>query len=102
GGFTGDLLLAAAIGGAASAGKLAFDSLVQRDAPDATQGRSFARYEALFQLAWVVGALMPVVTAVPRRLGYALLMAAAAGSLVAYLLGLRRAGRTTEEPAEAA
>ncbi|MDP8974933.1 MAG: hypothetical protein M3N28_00895 [Actinomycetota bacterium] len=101
GGFVGDLLLAAAIGGAASAGKLAFDSLVQRDAPDATQGRSFARYEALFQLAWVVGALLPVVTAVPRRLGYALLIAAAAGSLVAYLLGLRRAGRASEEPVEA-
>lgn len=101
GGFVGDLLLAAAIGGAASAGKLAFDSLVQRDAPDATQGRSFARYEALFQLAWVVGALLPVVTAVPRRLGYALLIAAAAGSLVIYLLGLRRAGRASEEPVEA-
>jgi MFS family permease len=101
-GFLGDLLLAAAIGAAASAGKLAFDSLVQRDAPDATQGRSFARYEALFQLAWVVGALVPVVTAVPRRLGHALLMAAAAGSLVAYLLGLRRAGREAEEPAEVA
>ncbi len=101
GGFVGDLVLAAAIGGAASAGKLAFDSLVQRDAPDATQGRSFARYEALFQLAWVVGALVPVVTAVPRRLGYALLIVAAAASIVAYLLGLRRAHRGSEEQAGA-
>jgi hypothetical protein len=100
GGFVGDLVLAAAIGGAASAGKLAFDSLVQRDAPDATQGRSFARYEALFQLAWVVGALVPVVTAVPRRLGYGLLVVAAAASMVIYLLGLRRARRGSEEPAE--
>lgn len=97
GGFVGDLLLASAIGVAASAGKLAFDSLVQRDAPDATQGRSFARYEALFQLAWVVGALVPVVTAVPRRLGYGLLMLAAAASLVAYLVGLRRVRRPSEE-----
>jgi Major Facilitator Superfamily len=101
GGFMGDLVLAAAIGMAASTGKLAFDSLVQRDAPDATQGRSFARYEALFQLAWVVGALVPVVTAVPRQLGYALLMTAAAVSLVAYLVGLRRARRASRALAEA-
>ncbi|MDQ3679852.1 MAG: hypothetical protein M3378_04770 [Actinomycetota bacterium] len=100
-GFIGDLLLAAAIGVAASAGKLAFDSLVQRDAPDATQGRSFARYEAIFQLTWVVGALVPVVTAVPRRLGYALLIVAAAVSMVTYLVGLRRARRASEQPAGA-
>ncbi|MDQ3570757.1 MAG: hypothetical protein M3396_09105 [Actinomycetota bacterium] len=100
-GFVGDLLLAAAIGVAASAGKLAFDSLVQRDAPDATQGRSFARYEAIFQLVWVVGALVPVVTAVPRRLGYGLLIVAAAVSLVIYVVGLRRARRTYEQPAGA-
>jgi len=99
GGLVGDLMLAAAIGAAASAGKLAFDSLVQRDAPDATQGRSFARYEALFQLAWVVGALVPVVTAVPRRFGYALLIAAATASMVAYVLGRRRTRRESEEPA---
>ena len=93
GGFLGDLLLAAAMGAAASAGKLAFDSLVQRDAPDATQGRSFARYEALFQLAWVVGGLVPVVAAVPRLLGYALLIGAAAAAMVTYLSGLRRTQR---------
>ena len=102
GGFLADLMLAAAIGISASTGKLAFDSLVQRDAPDATQGRSFARYEALFQLAWVVGALLPVVVSVPRRLGYALLMAAASGALATYLLGLRRARRRDQaRPVEA-
>ena len=105
GGLVGDLVLAAAVGVAASSAKLAFDSLVQRDAPDATQGRSFARYEALFQLAWVVGALFPVVAAVPRRLGYALLLAAAAVAVVTYLLGLRRArqahGAVGREPKEA-
>jgi hypothetical protein len=101
GGFLGDLLLAAAIGAAASAGKLAFDSLVQRDAPDATQGRSFARYEALFQLAWVVGGLIPVVAAVPRPLGYALLIVAAFVSMVAYLVGLRRVRREARQAEEA-
>ena len=95
GGFRADLVLAAAIGVAAGTAKLAFDSLVQRDAPDATQGRSFARYEALFQLAWVVGALVPVAAAVPRRLGYALLVTSAGVVLVTYLVGLRRARRAS-------
>ena len=36
-------VLALAVGIAGSAGKLAFDSIVQRDAPDANRGRSFAR-----------------------------------------------------------
>ena len=42
-------------GVAAAAGKLAFDSIVQRDAPDAIRGRTFARFETRFQLVWVVG-----------------------------------------------
>ena len=37
--------------------KLSFDAIVQRDAPDANQGRSFAKFETRFQLAWVSAAL---------------------------------------------
>jgi len=61
GGLTGAALLAASVGIAASAGKQAFDSIVQRDAPDANRGRSFARFETRFQLFWVAGAIIPVV-----------------------------------------
>ena len=102
GGLVGDLVLAAAVGVAASSAKLAFDSLVQRDAPDATQGRSFARFEALFQLAWVVGALIPVAVAFPRRLGYAVLLISAAVAVVTYLVGLRRARRASASATEPA
>ncbi|MGH9282712.1 MAG: hypothetical protein ACRD0S_07215, partial [Acidimicrobiales bacterium] len=87
------------LGLAAGTGKLAFDSLVQRDAPAAAQGRSFARFEAAFQLAWVVGALIPVVLRVAAQWGYVLLALAAAGSASLYLFGLmthRRRGSTTE------
>jgi MFS family permease len=63
-------VLAGIIGIAASAGKLCFDSIVQRDAPDANQGRSFARFETRFQLVWVVGAFLPVVVPVPLGVGY--------------------------------
>jgi hypothetical protein len=63
-------ILAGIIGIAASAGKLCFDSIVQRDAPDANQGRSFARFETRFQLVWVAGAFLPVVVPVPLGVGY--------------------------------
>jgi hypothetical protein len=66
----GAAVLAAVVGLAASSGKLAFDALVQRDAPHAVQGRSFARFEALFQLAWVGGALLPVVLPIPLAGGF--------------------------------
>jgi MFS-type transporter involved in bile tolerance (Atg22 family) len=58
------LIVAFAVGLGASAGRAGFDSLVQRDAPDDLWGRSFARYEAYFQLAWVIGAFIPVLVAI--------------------------------------
>jgi hypothetical protein len=85
------VLLAAGVGMGASAGKLGFDALVQRDAPDAAQGRWFARFEAAFQLAWVLGALVPVVVTIPLRVGYVALALASAAAAVAYLV--RGAGR---------
>jgi hypothetical protein len=85
------VVLAAAVGLAASAGKLAFDSLVQRDAPGAVRGRQFARFEAGFQLAWVVGALLPVVFNVPVRLGAVMLAVGAAALCASYIAGTRRA-----------
>ena len=48
------------VGAATGGGRLAFDSIVQRDAPELARGRLFARYETRFQLAWVLGALIPV------------------------------------------
>ncbi len=67
GGRISVVVLAAAVALAATAGKLAFDSIVQRDAPDANQGASFARFEARFQLVWVAGAFLPVVLPIPSR-----------------------------------
>ena len=80
-------ILACAVGVAASAAKLCFDAIVQRDAPDANQGRSFARFETRFQLAWVVGAFLPVAIVVPLDAGY---MGIAVVAAVAALLYLTR------------
>lgn len=59
-GRTSQLVLVFTIACAASIGRQAFDSILQRDAPDAAHGRAFARFETLFQLIWVLGALSAV------------------------------------------
>jgi hypothetical protein len=85
-------LVAGAIGLAAGSAKLAFDALVQTDAPELERGRSFARFEAGFQLVWVIGALLPVVIATPLRQGYDVLGIASLTAGAAYVLALRRLG----------
>jgi hypothetical protein len=82
--------VAGAVGVAAGAGKLAFDALVQREVPEDERGRSFARFEAGFQLVWVVGALLPVVVSTPLRQGYDVLGVATALAAVAYVVVGRR------------
>jgi hypothetical protein len=89
GGLAGATVIAFAVGIAASGGKLAFDSLVQRDAPDANRGRSFARFETRFQLIWVVGAFLPVALDLPARLGYLVVAGTAGFATFSYLAGQR-------------
>ena len=94
-------LLAAAVGVAAGAGKLAFDSIVQRDAPDAVRGRTFARFETRFQLAWVAGAALPVAVPIPGNMGMGVLALTAALALSSYLAALRAVHhRHPPEPGE--
>lgn len=89
GGLLAGALLSFAVGAASSAGKQAFDAIVQRDAPDANRGRSFARFETRFQVVWVVGALVPTVIGMPLQLGYLILALAAVFAAASYVLGLR-------------
>ncbi|HEX2118694.1 MAG TPA: MFS transporter [Acidimicrobiales bacterium] len=89
GGLPAFSLLAVAVGLAASAGKLAFDSIVQRDAPDAVRGRTFARFETRFQLAWVAGAALPVAISFPIDVGMGSLALIAALALSSYLAAVR-------------
>ncbi|HEX6419959.1 MAG TPA: MFS transporter [Acidimicrobiales bacterium] len=89
GGIVAAAALALTIGAAAGSGKLAFDAVVQRDAPDANRGRSFARFETRFQLTWVVGAFIPVVASIPMEIGFLVIAGCAAFALFSYLAGLR-------------
>jgi predicted MFS family arabinose efflux permease len=61
GGLGGAALAAIAVAIASAAGRVGFDSLLQRDGPDAVRGRAFARFETQFQVAWVFGALFGLI-----------------------------------------
>jgi MFS family permease len=79
-----------AVGLGAAAGKIGFDSLLQRDGPDAVRGRAFARFETRFQGAWVVGAVLGIIPVVAPA-GLAVLGIVLAFGGVSYLAALRAA-----------
>jgi hypothetical protein len=93
GGLAASMLLAAIVAVVSMAGRLAFDSLVQRDAPDANRGRSFATFELRFQLVWVVGAVIPVLISIPLRAGFLIVAGVAGFALFSYGAGQRAARR---------
>ena len=89
GGRPAAALLGGFVGLAASAGRLCFDAIVQRDAPAADQARSFARFETRFQLAWVLGAILPVAITMPRSVGYVGLAIVTTVAAATYATGRR-------------
>lgn len=97
-------LLAFTVAFSAAVSRLAFDALVQRFGDSREHGTTFARYETRFQLAWVFGAIIPVVTPISRTVG-ALIMAIVAGTAVAIHLGgessLQRIDATVQKGASA-
>ena len=96
GGLGGATALVFTVGFAAGAGKMSFDSIVQRDAPDANQGRSFARFETRFQLVWVAGAIIPTILpfdVLSVRLGYVVISVLAGFAAFTYVAALRAIAR---------
>ena len=77
---------------------MAFDSLVQRDAPDANRGRSFAGFELRFQVVWVLGAVLPVLITLPQRVGFLVIAGVAGFALFSYSAGQAAARRAHHEP----
>ncbi len=103
GGLVGAAAMAATVAIVSTSAKLGFDSLVQRDAPDANRGRSFARFEVRFQLFWVVGAVIPVLIDIPQHVGFVLIAVVSGFALFSYIAGQRaahhaHADRTPEGP----
>jgi hypothetical protein len=82
------------VGLGTAAGKIGFDSLLQRDGPDAVRGRAFARFETRFQAAWVIGAALGIIP-VATSPGLAVLGIVLAFGSLSYLAALR-AARTSK------
>lgn len=80
--------LAAAAGLAWGTAKFAFDGLLQSAVRPEVRGAAFTRAETLFQLAWVIGAILPVTLPIPAELGLALAGVAALGAQTVFVSGL--------------
>ncbi|HUJ64831.1 MAG TPA: MFS transporter [Acidimicrobiales bacterium] len=84
------LILAAVVGLGASVAKTAFDATVQRVAPDADRSRLFARFESIFQLVWVVGALIPTLFSIPLLAGFVVVAITVIGTSAVFVVGMAR------------
>ena len=89
-GLPAGAVLAAAAGFAWGVAKLAFDGLLQRSVSHEDRGRAFVRAETLFQLAWVVGGLIPTAITIPSSGGLAAAGVLALGAQTVYVAGLIR------------
>jgi predicted MFS family arabinose efflux permease len=77
-------------GTAASAARLGFESLVQRDVPAAIRATTITRSETVFQLSWVLGAVIPVALPLPADQGLLAVGSACVLAVAVYLVGLMR------------
>ncbi|MEN9643507.1 MAG: hypothetical protein RL238_176 [Actinomycetota bacterium] len=98
GGLGTAVVLAFVVNFSSSVGRLAFDSIVQRDAPDANQGRAFAQFETRFQLAWVLAGLPPVAFTLPGAAGFLVVGLMGLAGVVLYVQGSGRRRRSAPAP----
>jgi hypothetical protein len=89
GGVGAAIVLAAVVNMSSGIGRMAFDSIVQRDAPDANQGRAFAKFETRFQLSWAIAGVIPVLFTFPGRVAFLLVGLTGVGAVVLYVRSAR-------------
>jgi hypothetical protein len=87
------LAIAALIGLSTTLGRHAFDGILQQRAPMASRGRAGARYETWFSLAFVSGAVIATLTALPVQAAMAVLSAIYIPALVVFVRAFRAARR---------
>jgi MFS family permease len=89
-GLVAATLLGLSAGLCQAIGKLALDSTIQRDVPEAFRTSAFARSETLLQLSWVVGGFIGIALPLIPRVGLSVLAALMIGWVVFVALGRRR------------
>jgi hypothetical protein len=88
-GVAAGVMLAVVVNFSAAVGRLAFESIVQRDAPQANRGRAFAKFETRFQLAWAMAGLIPVIIEIPGWAGFLVVGLVCAAATLNYVAGTR-------------
>ncbi|QMU79989.1 MFS transporter [Streptacidiphilus sp. PB12-B1b] len=86
-------LLAGVAGVTQSLGKVALDSLIQRDVPERVRTSAFARSETLMQLTWVIGGGIGIVLPLVGQIGAGVAAGILALSLLLTTRGLIRLPR---------
>ena len=92
------IILGFTVGVCSSVAKLAFDALVQRAAPSAARSRLFAHYEGLFQLSWVMAALLPTLVAMSLLAGFLVVAGVTLVSATVFAWGVSRVRRGSLPP----
>ena len=91
GGITAGIILIAVTNGMGAFGKLAFESYVQRKAPDANRARAFVKFETRNQLAWVGFGLVAVIFNLAGDIGFgAVGIVGVAGAIYSYTSLIRK------------
>jgi hypothetical protein len=85
-GLTTGAIVAAAAGVAWGTAKFAFDGMLQHHTEPDLRGLAFTRSETLFQMAWVLGAIVPVTIALGATAG--LVMAGVAALVAQSIVGI--------------
>jgi hypothetical protein len=102
GGVGAAIVLAGVVNMASGIGRMAFDSIVQRDAPDANQGRAFAKFETRFQLSWAVAGVIPVLVTFPGRVAFLVVGLVGGVAVFLYVQSSRSAANRRSPVASAA
>lgn len=90
------LLLMAVVNYAAAISNMAFETIVQRDAPDANRGRALSNFYTKFQLMWVAAGIIPVLLKLPGTVGFAVVSAIGFSGGVVYWLSNRQVSKGLE------
>ena len=85
GGISAGIILIAVCNGMGSIGRLAFESIIQREAPDANRARTFVKFETINQLVWVSSGLAAVVFTFSGAVGFAIVGVSSAMGLIYFL-----------------
>jgi hypothetical protein len=89
GGYAMGVVLSILVNFSSSIGRLAFESIVQRDGSERSRAATFAWFETRFQFGWVAGAAVPILVEMSGVVGISYLAAVLLAASISYVAGAR-------------